>query len=189
MAENGAGAIQDRLAAVRLLAMDVDGVLTDGTILMAGEHTEAKRFHVADGLGIQLALHAGLTVVWISGRTSEAVERRARELNVSHLYQNAPNKSVPLAELLGAYTLAPANIAFIGDDINDLPAYSVAGVKFAPANAADIIKGVADFVTERPGGAGAVREVCDAILKAQGKWASAVEQYLASLLQGQPTGQ
>jgi len=174
--------LQERLAAIRLLAMDVDGVLTDGGISLFPDGSELKRFHVADGLGIALALYGGLIVVWISGRASESVERRAQELGVRHLYQNAVNKSAPLAELIGAYTLAPANIAYIGDDLNDLPAYSIAGVKFAPANAAPEIKGLADFVTEHAGGAGAVREVCDVLLKAQGKWNDALTQYLAQLL-------
>jgi len=192
VSEESTNPVQDRLAAVRLIAMDVDGVLTDGGLFLFSEAGvprrseiagEMKRFHVADGLGIQLALHGGLTVAWISGRTCEAVERRARELGVGHLYQDTANKSVPLAELLGKYTLSPANVAYIGDDLNDLPAFSIAGVKFAPANAALEIKGLADFVTERPGGSGAVREVCDTILKAQGKWNDALTQYLARLLQ------
>ncbi len=173
---------QERLAAVRLLAMDVDGVLTDGGIVLSGTDEETKRFHVADGLGIQLLLKVGIAVVWISGRTSPVVERRARELGVSQLFQNTPNKSVALARLIEAYTLSPANIAYVGDDLNDLPAFSIAGVKFAPANAIAEIKGLADFVTERRGGDGAVREVCDVILKAQGKWNDAVTQYLAGLL-------
>jgi 3-deoxy-D-manno-octulosonate 8-phosphate phosphatase (KDO 8-P phosphatase) len=173
---------QARLTSIRLLAMDVDGVVTDGSIELTGEEGETKRFHVLDGLGIQLAVYAGLTVAWISGRVSPLVERRATELGVHHLFQKAPNKSAAIAELMGAYALNQANVAYIGDDLNDLPAYSLAGVKFAPSNAIAEIKGLADFVTERSGGHGAVREVCDVILKAQGKWNDAVTQYLAGLL-------
>lgn len=175
--------LTERLAAIRLLAMDVDGVLTDGGILLSGTDPEIKRFHVADGLGIQLALHGGLIVAWISGRASEAVERRAQELGVQHLYQNTANKSAPLAELIGAYSLDSVNVAYVGDDLNDLPAYSLAGVKFATANAVAEIKGLADFITEKAGGEGAVREVCDVVLKGQGKWTEALTQYLARLLQ------
>ncbi len=179
-----APSIESRLQAVRLLAMDVDGVLTDGTIELGPEGAdEVKRFHIQDGLGIQLAVIAGLTVTWLSGRSSSIVQRRAGELGVQHLYQQVKNKSAALAELMGAYSITQANIAYVGDDLNDLPAYSLAGVKFAPANAVAAIKGLADFVTERPGGAGAVREVVDVILKAQGKWNDAVTQYLAGLLQ------
>lgn len=173
---------EQRLQNIRLIAMDVDGVLTDGGILLAPGQPETKRFHVADGLGIQLALNAGLAVAWISGRESEVVQMRAQELGVTHLYQNTPNKSVPLAELIGMYALTSANIAYIGDDLNDLPAFSLAGLKFAPSNAIPEIKALAEFVTERQGGQGAVREVCDMILKTQGKWNDAVTLYLARLL-------
>src|SRR5437899_1489096 len=115
---------QERLLAVRLLAMDVDGVLTDGGILLDGAEGESKRFHIADGLGIQLAINAGLTVVWISGRESQVVERRARELGVQHLYQKMRNKAQAIAEMLGTYALSQSNVAYIGDDLNDLPAFS-----------------------------------------------------------------
>jgi 3-deoxy-D-manno-octulosonate 8-phosphate phosphatase (KDO 8-P phosphatase) len=175
--------VQNKLAAVRLIAMDVDGVLTDGGVIYSGSESESKRFHIADGLGIQLAIHAGLSIAWITGRTSLMVERRAKELGVQHLYQGVSNKSAPLAELIGNYAINSANIAYMGDDLNDLPAYSVAGVKFAPSNAVGEIKGLADFITEKAGGGGAVREMCDAILKAQGRWNDALTQYLAKLLQ------
>lgn len=190
MAENVPGAplsaepesVQGKLASVRLIAMDIDGVLTDGTVEIVPDGPEVKRFHVADGLGLQLAMNAGIVVVWISGRESEVVEQRANELGVTHLYQTVKNKSLPLAELIGRYTLSTPNIAYMGDDLNDLPAFSLAGVKFAPENAANEIKALADFVTVRPGGMGAVREMCDAILKAQGRYNDALALYLARLL-------
>jgi 3-deoxy-D-manno-octulosonate 8-phosphate phosphatase (KDO 8-P phosphatase) len=175
--------LAERLRDVRLLAMDVDGVLTDGTVEFAdGDAPEVKRFHVADGLGLQLARLAGLTVVWITGRSSECVRRRATELGVERLYENAANKSLPIAELMGALTLTSANIAYMGDDLNDLPAFSLAGLKFAPASAGVEIKALADLVTERAGGNGAVREMCDVILKTQGKWNDALTAYLGGLL-------
>lgn len=172
----------DRLKDVRVLAMDVDGVLTDGTVEFGGESLEVKRFNVADGLGLQLARLAGLTVVWITGRTSECVRRRAAELGVERLYEGAANKSVPLAQMMGSMTLTSANIAYMGDDLNDLPAFSLAGLKLAPANAVTEIKALADLVTERAGGQGAVREMCDVILKTQGKWNDALTAYLSGLL-------
>jgi 3-deoxy-D-manno-octulosonate 8-phosphate phosphatase (KDO 8-P phosphatase) len=187
MAEEAAGdGLEKKLAAVRLLAMDVDGVLTDGGILVNGDGTETKRFHVADGLGIQLMIHAGIPVAWISGRESAAVATRAEELGITHLSQGTRNKAVALAELMARYGLTPINIAYIGDDLNDLPAFSIAQVKFAPANAIESIKAHVDFVTSAAGGQGAVREVCDAILKAQSKWNEAVTRYLAVLLQQDP---
>ena len=179
---DSASPLQSRLSGIRLIAMDVDGVLTDGAIELVHPEGESKRFHTLDGLGIQLAIHAGLLVAWISGRASALVERRATELGVHHLFQLAANKSAAIAELMGAYALTQANVAYVGDDLNDLPAFSLAGVKFAPAGAVAEIKALADFVTERPGGQGAVREVCDVILKAQGKWNDAVTLYLAGLL-------
>jgi len=173
---------EDLLKPVRLLALDVDGVLTNGRILLIGD-SETKRFHVADGLGLQLLLHAGILVAWISGRTSPAVARRAAELGITHLYEGVSNKAAPLAELMAQHALQQANIAYMGDDLNDLPAFSLAGVKFAPSDAVLEIKALAHFVTERPGGAGAVREACDVILKSQGRWNEAVTIYLAKLLQ------
>ncbi len=175
-------ALLSKLSAVRLLAMDVDGVLTCGEIEVNSDGFETKRFHVADGLGIQLCLLAGLQVAWISGRSSEAVSRRAAELNIPHLTMGCANKAKAVAELIGRFTLQPENVAYIGDDLNDLPALSLAGVRFAPSNAISEVKALADMVTERSGGCGAVREVCDVILKAQEKWNGAVEIYLAGLL-------
>ena len=180
-ADNGSG-VQEKLSAVRMIAMDVDGVLTDGSVELVIGGPEVKRFNVADGLGLQLAMNAGIRVVWITGRSSELVAARAEELGIHHLYQSCPNKSVPLAELMGKFTYSSANIAYMGDDLNDLPAFSLAGVKFAPANAVSEIKAVADFVTDRSGGQGAVREMCDAILKSQGKFNDALTIYLAKLL-------
>jgi len=174
---------QDKLTLIRLVAMDVDGVLTDGGIIMGSGETESKRFHIADGLGMQLLLHAGIRVAWITGRESEAVRGRAQELGVEDLFEKSSNKSAAVAQLLASYGLTQANIAYVGDDLNDLPAFSLVGVKFAPANAVAEIKALADFVTEKPGGEGAVREVCDVILKAQGKWNDAVTAYLSQLFQ------
>jgi 3-deoxy-D-manno-octulosonate 8-phosphate phosphatase (KDO 8-P phosphatase) len=174
--------LAERLAAVRLLAMDVDGVLTDGGIYYTGSEPETKRFSVADGLGLQLAVYGGLIVAIISGRVSEAVERRAKELGITHLYQGVANKAAPMAELMASYGLETAQVAYIGDDWNDLPAFSLAGMKIVPPNAVNEIKGLADLITERSGGEGAVREVCEVILKTQGRFNDALQQYLAKLL-------
>ena len=163
--------------------MDVDGVLTDGGVIYHSDGSESKRFNIADGLGIQLLIHAGIRVAWICGRESLAVRKRAEELRVTDLFESTGNKSAALAQLMANLGLTQANIGYIGDDLNDLPAFSLAGVKFAPANAVAELKGLADFVMERSGGHGAVREVCDVILKAQGKWNDAVTAYLAGLFQ------
>ena len=174
--------VKQKLSRVKLIAMDVDGVLTDGGICYSGTNDESKTFNVMDGLGIRLALLAGIPVAWITGRTSDAVVRRSEELSVTHLYTGILNKSVPLAELMSLYSLDASQIAYMGDDLNDLPAFSLAGVKFAPSNATIEIKSLVDFVTERAGGAGAVREFIDSVLKAQDKWTGAVEAFLAEAL-------
>lgn len=173
--------IVDRLSAVRLFAMDVDGVLTDGGIIVPGAEGEVKRFHVSDGLGLQLAQLAGIEVAWISGRKSAAVERRAAELHITHVQQGVGNKAVALATLAGDLGLSKSEVAYMGDDWNDLPAFTVCGVRLAPANAPAEIKGIVDLVTEHCGGSGAVREACDTILKARGSWNTAVEKYVASI--------
>ena len=167
---------------VRMIALDVDGTLTNGVVTYSSDGSETKQFHIADGLGLQLAIQAGLVVAWITGRTSETVQRRADELNIHHTLMGVSNKAAALAELRGAYDLSAMNIAYMGDDLNDLPAFSVAGVRFAPSNAVAEIKSVADFVTEREGGSGAVREMIDAILKAQGLYTDALTLYLGELL-------
>lgn len=183
MTEPSRPTLADQIARIQLVALDVDGVLTDGVVEVTdGQTPETKRFHVADGLGIQLLLHAGLLVAWISGRRSTAVAARAAELGVAHLSQGVRNKAQVLAELMAEHSLTQDQVAFMGDDLNDLPAFSLAGLKAAPANAINEIKALADLVTERSGGDGAVREFCDVVLKVQGRWNDAVSSYLAAQL-------
>lgn len=178
----------ERLAAVRLLAMDVDGVLTDGTIIWSarpqgGPVLETKVFSVKDGLGLSLARAAGLPVAWITGRTSSVVERRAVELGVTELHQWARNKALVLEEIKNRHALPAAAVAFIGDDLNDVPAYREAGLKIAVADAAPEVRALADWVTAAPGGRGAVREVVEAVLRAQGRWEEVVERFYQRLEQ------
>jgi 3-deoxy-D-manno-octulosonate 8-phosphate phosphatase (KDO 8-P phosphatase) len=186
-------ASQERLAAVRLLAMDVDGVLTDGTIVWSarpqgGAVLETKSFSVRDGLGLSLARVAGLQVAWITGRTSSVVERRAIELGVTELHQWARNKALVLEEIKGRHALPAAAVAFIGDDLNDVPAFKACGVRIAVADAAAEVQALADWVTQAPGGRGAVREVVEAILRAQGRWEEIVARYYQRLEQEQERG-
>jgi 3-deoxy-D-manno-octulosonate 8-phosphate phosphatase (KDO 8-P phosphatase) len=170
-----------RLARVRLLACDVDGTLTDGGITFDSAGNEARRFHTHDGLGIVLAGTVGLRTVWITGRDSPLVARRARELGVTDLLQGVRDKASALAQLGARLAVAPDEIAFIGDDLNDLPGMRFAGVALAPADAARDVRAAADLVVERPGGSGAVREAIEAILRARGDWDAAVATYLAAL--------
>jgi YrbI family 3-deoxy-D-manno-octulosonate 8-phosphate phosphatase len=185
---------EELLLPIRMVAMDVDGVLTDGAITWSargrgGELIETKAFHVKDGLGISVARAAGLTVAWITGRSSPVVERRALELGITDLHQSARNKRVAMEELMRRHSLAPEPTAFVADDMNDVPALRQAGVRIAVGDAAEDVAREADWVTEHAGGHGAVREVLEGILRAQGKWDAAVAEYWRRLEQEQGAGQ
>lgn len=169
------------LSKIRLLALDVDGTLTDGGVYYDDSGVEAKRFHIHDGLGIVLAGFVGLQIAWLTGRTSPLVERRARELGVAHLLQAVRDKAAALTDLAFRLGVSPDEVAYLGDDLNDLPALRAAAVALAPANAAAEVKAVAHVVTARAGGQGAVRDAIEAILRARGDYAFAVEAYLLSL--------
>lgn len=173
--------LKERLARVRLLALDVDGTLTDGTVTFTDDGHELKTFHIHDGLGIVMSSLVGLQIAWITGRKSPLVERRARELGVQLLRQGVRDKAAELAELAVRAGVLPDAIAFMGDDWNDIPALTVAAVALAPANADDAVKAVADIVTPRAGGHGAVRDAIDLILKARNEYDTARTLYLASL--------
>ncbi|MCC6731220.1 MAG: HAD hydrolase family protein [Chthonomonadales bacterium] len=179
MAEQDAAELTRRFETIRALVMDVDGVLTDGGIVLSSDGSEVKRFHVADGLGIQLARHAGLRVVWLTSRQSAIVERRARELQVSRLIQGAADKAAALGADMREHDLGVDEVAYVGDDLNDLPPMRLCGLRFAPANAAAEVKAEADLLLEKEGGHGAVREMCDLVLKIQGRWLDALTAYLA----------
>ena len=166
---------------LKLIVLDVDGTLTDGTIHYDDAGNEHKHFHVSDGLGIVMAQSVGLRVAIISGRKSAAVEKRMAELKVTDLVQGTGDKAAKLRELMDAYGLEADEVAFMGDDLNDLPAFDVAGVRIAVADAHEMVRSMADYVTIRPGGHGAVREAIEEILKQQGRFESAVTAYLSSI--------
>ena len=164
---------------IQLIVLDVDGTLTDGVIHYDSAGGEHKHFHVADGLGIVMAQAVGLRVAVLSGRRSPIVERRMAELGVGDVVQSSGDKSAALRALMVRHGLTPEQVAYVGDDINDLPAFDVAGLKIAVADAADVVKERADHVTPRPGGRGAVRDAIDEILRRQGRTEDAVAAYLA----------
>jgi len=161
-------ALRRRLAAVRLLAFDVDGVLTDGGILVGPDGSEWKRFHVRDGLAVVAARRAGLHVAFISGRRSPAVAARARELGVSADRQGVQDKGAEMRSLLAEFDLSREEVLFLGDDVVDLPAFSESGISVAPGDAHPRAMEAADAVCSAPGGNGAVREVVEAVLLARG---------------------
>jgi 3-deoxy-D-manno-octulosonate 8-phosphate phosphatase (KDO 8-P phosphatase) len=173
------------LPPLRLLAMDVDGVLTDGSIAWGetagGELLELKAFSARDGLGLSLARAAGLEVAWITGRASALTAHRAAELGVGHLRQGSRDKRVVLGRLRKELGLAREQVLYLGDDLNDLPAFAEAGVCVAVADAVAEVRGAAGWVTTAQGGRGAVREVVDAVLRAQGRYDAAVAAFLDRL--------
>ncbi|MBI4622565.1 MAG: HAD hydrolase family protein [Verrucomicrobia bacterium] len=144
--------------------MDVDGVLTDGTVLISSDGTEAKSFSVLDGLGLVRLSRAGLAVAWISGRASAATTVRATELKVPHLVQGRTDKLAALEELAAQIGLVPDQCAYMGDDDIDAPAIAWAGIGIAPPEAMPAARAAADYVTARPAGRGAVREICEHLL-------------------------
>jgi 3-deoxy-D-manno-octulosonate 8-phosphate phosphatase (KDO 8-P phosphatase) len=163
---------------ITLLAMDVDGVLTDGTLIINADGSESKFFNSLDGHGIRMWQRSGLKVALISGRTSVPTERRAEQLQIEYVFQECHYKLPVVEKLAGQLGLSPANIAFIGDDLTDMPVMRYAGFAIAVANAVDEVKKYADYVTTRPGGSGAVREVIEYILKNSGKWQELMKRYL-----------
>jgi 3-deoxy-D-manno-octulosonate 8-phosphate phosphatase (KDO 8-P phosphatase) len=155
------------LRRVRLLVLDVDGVLTDGRLFYGAKGEALKAFHVRDGHGIKQVTAAGITVAIISGRKSAAVARRARELGIKHVTQGATDKLAALLRLLKARNVALEHCACVGDDTPDAPILQVAGLAIAVADAHADALAAAHLVTARPGGHGAVREVCDWLLDAR----------------------
>jgi len=161
-------AVWERAQTVSLVAVDVDGVLTDGSVYLGAEGEMLKSFHIHDGKGLRLLSDAGLAVAWISARSSPALEYRARELGIVDLIQGCPDKGAALAELCRHKGLAPDRAAFVGDDLVDLGAMARAGLAVAVADAHPAVRARAHWVTARPGGRGAVREVCELVLAAHG---------------------
>jgi len=165
--------VWQRAQAIRLLLLDVDGVLTDGRLYFDAKGETLKVFHVRDGHGIKMAQRAGIEVAFLSGRRSDAAFHRAKELGITKFYEGLRDKVVVLEELLEALRLSPQQVAAVGDDLVDLPLLARVGLAVAVADAAPEVRAAAHWVTTLPGGRGAVREVCDLLLKAQGKWPEA----------------
>jgi len=166
-----------RIAPIRLLLLDVDGVLTDGRIVFDSNGVESKFFNVKDGHGIKMLQRAGITVGIISGRESRVAANRAAELGIEHVYQKSLDKMIPYRDVLEKTGLTDHQVAFMGDDIIDLPLLRRVGFAAAPADAvADVLPHV-HFVTKNRGGWGAVREVCDLILKEQSVWEAVTAKY------------
>jgi 3-deoxy-D-manno-octulosonate 8-phosphate phosphatase (KDO 8-P phosphatase) len=165
-------------ADIKLLVMDVDGVLTDGTVMINSDGNEGKLFNLQDGHGIRMWQRAGLKVAFLSGRFSQATELRAKQLEIDYCVQDCFEKLPEFKKLLEKTGFSVEETAYIGDDLLDLPVISCAGFGAAVTNAVDEVKQTADYVTTHSGGTGAVREVIEYILKKSGRWQELIERYL-----------
>jgi len=166
------------LAAIKLVGFDVDGVLTDGRIIVDDQGREAKNFYSRDGLGLKILKSLGLEVALITGRESRLLEIRARDLGLTEVHQGVRDKWAVLEEVLKKNGLAPREAAFAGDDLVDLPVLTRVGLALAPADAVPEVLAVAHFVAPAPGGRGAARQMVEFILKGQGRWDEALRPYL-----------
>lgn len=156
-----------RLGEIRLVAFDVDGVFTDGRIYIADDGTETKAFHTQDGFGVRRLLTSGVAIAVISGRRSGAAEKRMAELGVEHVKLGCKDKVAALDDIARELGITAAECAYVGDDVPDLAVLQHAGVSIAVANAVREVRQRCDYVTSKPGGSGAVREVCDLVLGAR----------------------
>ncbi len=163
---------------IKLLLLDVDGVLTDGNLIYSHEGKESKSFNTQDGFGLRILQDSGVEVGIITARSSEALERRSQDLKISHLYQGASNKLDAYKEIVKTTGLKPFEIAYMGDDWLDLVLLKRVGLAVAPANAVPEVREMVHYTTEQSGGHGAVREICDLILEAMGKHKELYQHYM-----------
>lgn len=169
---------QDRAKKIKLLILDIDGVMTDGRIVYGDYGDELKFFDVLDGFGILLVRRADIGVVIITAKGSKVVKMRVKELSIDGLYQNSTDKLKVFNKVLKKFRVAPEEVCFVGDDLVDLPVLKRVGLAVAVPNAVDEVKSHAHMVTSKMGGRGAVREICDFLIKSQGKWDKILSRYL-----------
>ena len=169
--------IQERARAVRMIAFDVNGVLTDGSLIYGDDGQEYKAFNSRDGHGIKMLRASGVETAIITGRSSQVVLLRARNLGIAHLFQGADDKLGAFEKLLASMNLAPEQIAYMGDDLVDLPVLRRCGLAISVPDAPDAVKARCHYVTHTGAGRGAAREACELILRAQGTWAAQLALY------------
>ena len=169
--------IIEKAKRVKVFIVDIDGVMTDGRIVYSGYGEELKFYDVQDGFGISLLNRAGIKTVIITAKKSKIVKHRARDLKVTKAYQGFIDKLIPFNDLLKTFKVKPEEVCFMGDDLIDIPVLKRVGFAVAVPNAVDEVKEYAHHVTSRRGGRGAVREICDLILKAQNKWDLVTSKY------------
>jgi 3-deoxy-D-manno-octulosonate 8-phosphate phosphatase (KDO 8-P phosphatase) len=168
----------EKAAAIRLLALDVDGIMTDGKLFFSAAGDELKGFNILDGLGIKQVMAAGIEVAVITGRRSPLTAKRINDLGIPHLMQGREDKKVALAELAGELGLSPQQIAYMGDDLPDLPAIRHVGLGITVPNGYWLVRQHADICTTASGGSGAVREACELLLSACGQLDASLQPYL-----------
>ncbi len=169
--------LEQKCRAIELLITDVDGVLTDGGVILNNEGVESKQFHIRDGFGLRLWRQAGFKSGVITGRNSQVVRLRAQELGMDIVRQGIQDKATVAEELLTKFNLQPEQLAYVGDDLIDLGVIRLAGLGIAVADAAEEVKAAADYTTKTPGGKGAIREVVELILKAKKVWNDIIQTY------------
>ncbi len=169
--------LDERIKRIKLLIVDNDGVLTDGRIIYGDYGDELKFFDVQDGFGLGLLHRAGFKIVMISGKKSRINPRRAKDLKIDKIYQNAFDKLKVFHKVIKKFKVTPEQVCYVGDDLIDLPVLTRVGFAVAVANAVEEVKKAVHYCTHKSGGRGAVREVVDLILKSQGRWENATEKY------------
>jgi YrbI family 3-deoxy-D-manno-octulosonate 8-phosphate phosphatase len=167
------------LKKIRVILSDVDGVLTDGRVVLDNQGIESKQFHIRDGLGIRLWQRAGNRFAIVTGRSSHVVQIRATELGIETVRQGVTDKLHVVREVLAALSVRPEEACFIGDDLPDVPAMNHVALAIAPADACEETRGAAHFVTKAAGGQGAVREAIEYVLRAQSRWDELIKKYVA----------
>lgn len=168
----------EKLKAIKLLILDIDGVLTDGSVIYNDDGLETKAFNVKDGLGIRLLMEAGIHICIATGRRSQALLHRCKDLGIEHIFDGISDKAAILDLILDRTGVSAAEVAFIGDDLPDLPLMKRIGLSIAVADADETVLENADMVTTAQGGQGAVREVSETLLKAQGLWENILKRFL-----------
>ena len=163
---------------IKLLMLDVDGILTDGSITYTDEGSEIKTFHVRDGFGMNQLKKMGIEIVLVTARRSQALLHRAQDLSLDHVHQGVRNKIEVYDEIIEQFTLQPSEIAYMGDDWIDLPLLTRVGLSATVADGAPEVRQIVDYVTRKPGGKGAVRELCDLIIEAKGLRETILKTYI-----------
>ncbi|WP_455366197.1 3-deoxy-manno-octulosonate-8-phosphatase KdsC [Kaarinaea lacus] len=171
--------VLNRAKNVKLVIFDVDGVLTDGSLFYGDDGQEYKAFHSRDGHGMKMLQETGVQIGIITGRTSEVVLHRMKNLQVQHIYQGRLEKLPAFEELISKLGITPEHVAYVGDDVVDLPIMTRVGLAITVPGAHDLAKQYAHWITSQPAGAGAAREICEMIMKAQGTYDALIAKYLA----------